>query len=91
MKDKAPCSGRDGVARCPICGHKATFGLLVARLRLLHYKQVAAGHWRRLRGYPAKFDTHSTITLICAGCAYPLGQPPQAILAEAGERPRRAH
>lgn len=71
---------RKGVT-CPVCGNASHFAVYVATLKVHHLAQQALGWWRHTSSEPKSHDTSLPLLLICESCAYPLGQPPQAVLS----------
>lgn len=74
---------------CPVCGQQTHFALYTVTVHTHHLLQGPAGRWRHASTEPRRLHPTLPFLLVCESCAYPIGQPPRAVLAALKQRRRR--
>lgn len=78
-----------GPVRCPVCGNRTGFVVLVATLRVHPVQQLSPKRWKAFRPMPKAFEPVAPILLLCDGCTQPLSLPPGEWLRRLIRRPKR--
>ncbi len=89
MKYKPPYIGRDGIARCPVCGNKVSFLAYRTETQAFHVHQTAPRKWTNNGRLPKRLNAIAVTQLVCEGCAHPLGQPPETVIKLVLVKPKK--